>query len=87
MSSLKGKTLFISGASRGIGRMRVERIIELIAAALPELEMRAVAPPAEVWAKVDPFEQAIRIRGAAMTRSSQRARCDGNWISCPWWTR
>ena len=45
--------------------MRVERIIELIAAALPELEMRAVAPPAEVWAKVDPFEQAIRLRGGA----------------------
>jgi hypothetical protein len=36
----------------------VERIIELIAAALPELEMRAVASPAEVWAKVDPFKQA-----------------------------
>jgi hypothetical protein len=33
-----------------VARMRVERIIELIAAALPELEMRAVAPPAEVWA-------------------------------------
>src|SRR5215471_5400752 len=45
--------------------MRVERIIELIAAALPELEMRAVAPPAEVWAKIDPFEQAIRLRGGA----------------------
>jgi hypothetical protein len=27
-----------------VARMRVERIIELIAAALPELEMRAVAP-------------------------------------------
>ena len=45
--------------------MRVERIIELIAAALPELEMRAVAAAAEVWAKVDPFEQAIRLRGRA----------------------
>ena len=39
-----------------VARMYVERIIELIAAALPELEMRAVAPPAEVWAKVDPFK-------------------------------
>jgi hypothetical protein len=37
-----------------VTRMRVERIIELIAAALPELEMRAVAAAAEVWAKVDP---------------------------------
>ena len=43
-----------------VARMRVERISELIAAALPELEMRAVAAPAEVWAKVDPFEQASR---------------------------
>ena len=34
-----------------VARMRVERIIELIAAALPELEMRAVAPATEVWAK------------------------------------
>src|SRR3974390_2857023 len=48
-----------------VARMRVERIIELIAAALPELEMRAVAPPAKVWAKVDPFKQAIRLRGGA----------------------
>ena len=48
-----------------VARMRVERIIELIAAALPELEMRAVAPPAEVWAKVDIFEQAICLRGGA----------------------
>ena len=48
-----------------ITRMRVERMIELIAAALPELEMRAVTPPAEVWARVDPFEQAIRLRGGA----------------------
>src|SRR5215471_20366125 len=43
--------------------MRVERIIELIAVALPELEMRAVASPDEVWAKVDPFKQAICLRG------------------------
>ena len=48
-----------------VARMRVERIIELVAAALPELEMRAVAPAAEVWAKVDPFEQSIRLRGRA----------------------
>src|SRR3974390_2979836 len=48
-----------------VTRMRVERIIELIAAALYELEMRAVAPSAEVWAKVDPFKQAICLRGGA----------------------
>src|SRR6516164_7287397 len=48
-----------------VARMRVERIIELIAAALPELELGAVAPPAEVWAKVDPFKQAICLRGGA----------------------
>src|SRR3984957_193757 len=45
-----------------VARMRVERIIELIAAALPELEMRAVAPATEVWAKVDLVEQTIRLR-------------------------
>src|ERR1700747_814078 len=48
-----------------VTRMHMERIIELIAAALPELEMRALAPPAEVGAKVDPFKQAIRFRGGA----------------------
>jgi hypothetical protein len=45
-----------------VARMRVERIIELIAAALPELEMRAVAPAAEVWAKVDFVEQMVSLR-------------------------
>src|SRR6201989_1710295 len=48
-----------------VARMRVQRIIELIAAALPELEMRAVAPAARVWARVDLLEQAIRLRGGA----------------------
>ena len=48
-----------------VARMRVERIIELIAAALPELEMRAVAAAAEVWSKVDPVKQAICLRAGA----------------------
>ena len=48
-----------------VARMHMERIIERIAAALLELEMSAVAPAAEVWAKVDPFEQSIRLRGRA----------------------
>jgi hypothetical protein len=39
-----------------VARVDMERIIERIAAALLELEMRAVAPAAEVWAKVDPFD-------------------------------
>jgi hypothetical protein len=43
----------------------VERIIERIAAALLELEMRTVAPAAKVRAKFDLFEQAIRPRGRA----------------------
>ena len=51
-----------------VARMRVERIIELIAAALQELEMRAVAPTAEVWAKVDPLKQAIGLCGGESTR-------------------
>ena len=42
--------------------MRMERIIELIATPFPELEMRAVAPAAEVWAKVDLVEQTIGLR-------------------------
>src|SRR6516165_10246284 len=48
-----------------VARMHMERIIELIAAALPELETRTVASPTEVWAKVNPFEQAIRLRRGA----------------------
>ena len=48
-----------------VARMHMERIIELIAAALPELEVRALAPPAEVWAKVDLVEQTVRLRRGA----------------------
>jgi hypothetical protein len=48
-----------------VARVDVERIIELIAAALHELEMRAVAPPAEVWAKVDLVQQTVRLRRGA----------------------
>jgi hypothetical protein len=56
-----------------VARMGEERIIELIATALPELEMRAVAPAAEIWAKVDPFKQAI-LRGWARYPISLAAR-------------
>jgi hypothetical protein len=48
-----------------VARMHMERIIKRIAAALLELKMRAVAPAAKVRAKIDLFDQAIRLRGRA----------------------
>jgi hypothetical protein len=66
-----------------VARMHMERIIERIAAALLELEMSAVAPAAEVWAKVDPFEQSIRLRGRARYAVVVVEAAVGKWSAQP----
>jgi hypothetical protein len=61
-----------------VARMHMERGVKRIAAALLELDMRAVAPAAKIWAKVDLFEQAIHRRDrypASSTPSHSSTRC------------